>query len=742
LNFKTFGIQNVKPSTEPTKAPDVINHIIVVDCSGSMSGDLPEIRSALKVKILSMVRPDDTLSIIWFSSRGLYGTLLSGFELANLKNLKTAHDAIDRFLKPIGMTGFKEPLEEALKIVPELNQKNGGVASLFFMSDGYENQWQPHEVLTAVKNLGPELASATFVEYGWNANHDLLAKMAESAGGELIFAEGFDAYEADLEQQMTAPKSFGGKKILLDTPNAVFDFAFKVDGSSILTYSITDGKVMVPEGIGQVSYFATTGEATEESAFAALYALSQRGKSEQVFEILGALGDVRLFQKFVNSFSKQDYINFQDAVMEALVDPTKRFLDGKSDNLIPAEDAYCVLNLLEDLSEDGNLVYPLHESFQYKRIGAKREQRDSVVTPEEEQPFLDAIKVAKSIEEKKAANDAYNAFLDSKTQLKFVFKDKNAGFPINGLVLSSERPNVSARFLFEGSIELPKHAFPKLGTSINTKIWRNFTIIRDGILNTKEMPVSLTAETFAKLQTNGLLAGEVYEAGKLYSLSFGHLPVMNRKMVKLGSSTKYFEKVWKLEQLKADAKVFNTFYTEKFERQNEGLKFLYGDEAAVWLKSLGIEDKAFQPRTVKGDTTDEYYAKIIQDSPAGLSNGPAKVSDLMAKLAANKNLTISEWIMLSAYNRYQDFVKSEFFVKAADQDAILRVWLETERKNLLQQTRELEHDLNTQRFSIVVGKARFSDFDIDAEDSAWTKEVGFTKPVSISIKLKDKIEKI
>jgi hypothetical protein len=87
-------------------------------------------------------------------------------------------------------------------------------------------------------------------------------------------------------------------------------------------------------------------------------------------------------------------------------------------------------------------------------------------------------------------------------------------------------------------------------------------------------------------------------------------------------------------------------------------------------------------------------------------------------------------------------VKSEFFVKAADQDAILRVWLETERKNLLQQTRELEHDLNTQRFSIVVGKARFSDFDIDAEDSAWTKEVGFTKPVSISIKLKDKIEKI
>ena len=50
-----------------------VNHIIVIDVSGSMSYDLPEIRKNLKNKISSIVKITDSLSIIWFSGKNEIG---------------------------------------------------------------------------------------------------------------------------------------------------------------------------------------------------------------------------------------------------------------------------------------------------------------------------------------------------------------------------------------------------------------------------------------------------------------------------------------------------------------------------------------------------------------------------------------------------------------------------------------------------------------------------------------------
>ena len=47
-----------------------VNHIIVIDVSGSMSNDLPEIRKNLKNKISNLVKnEDDTISIVCFQVR-------------------------------------------------------------------------------------------------------------------------------------------------------------------------------------------------------------------------------------------------------------------------------------------------------------------------------------------------------------------------------------------------------------------------------------------------------------------------------------------------------------------------------------------------------------------------------------------------------------------------------------------------------------------------------------------------
>ena len=50
------------------------NHIAVIDCSGSMTGDLPRIREQLKKKLPKLLKEGDTLSMVWFSGRGEFSS--------------------------------------------------------------------------------------------------------------------------------------------------------------------------------------------------------------------------------------------------------------------------------------------------------------------------------------------------------------------------------------------------------------------------------------------------------------------------------------------------------------------------------------------------------------------------------------------------------------------------------------------------------------------------------------------
>jgi len=75
LGKRALAIQTLNTSTvEAVPAP--VDHVIVIDVSGSMYSDLPTLRNQLKNKLASLVRDRDTVTIIWFSGRGSYGVLV------------------------------------------------------------------------------------------------------------------------------------------------------------------------------------------------------------------------------------------------------------------------------------------------------------------------------------------------------------------------------------------------------------------------------------------------------------------------------------------------------------------------------------------------------------------------------------------------------------------------------------------------------------------------------------------
>lgn len=686
-------------------SPVPVHHLIAIDISGSMYADLPQLRLHLKNKITMLVGPDDTVSLIWFSGRGQCGTLVEAMKVRGAADLSSLQTAIDRYLVATGLTGFKEPLEQAGAIVDRLKAKApGALFNLFFMTDGYDNQWSEAEILPLCTTLGTKLDSAAVIEYGWCCNRPLLTKMAEALGGALVFSEDFQSYVAAFEGALSGKT----KKVPVRLTHVpVASYAFGLDGEKLLTFTPdADGVVLVPEGLTSLGYFvADKGRSfdylkdVDPLLFASLAPLAQRMQTESVFSVLGALGDVALVNRFSSCFSKEDYSRFQAEVLAAAADPAKRYAAGYDAAAVPKEDAYTVLELLADLSgSEENLFYPYHSAFSYERIGAAREAN---------------------------AED-----------VRFAVADKSKGYPINGLVWNEDRPNVSIRVKVDGVVSLPASRPASVPATVESFIYRAYTIIKDGIVHTRTLPVSLDAATFAKLQANGLLAGETWAAGKVLVLSFPKLPVINRKMVKSTTAQDTFETALELAFLKGAQKVFNDWRDRISPKESKKFIALYGEAGAEYLKSVGVTDySGFNPPGTTVKSGDYYMAKELKIAIKGLSSLP-KVSDVEAAVDAGKKLKLSEYVMAPAIQRLDAFMSSTVYTTAADSKALLATWLEGEQKAITTNTRELIEHLAQRKFAIIVGHTWFSDM-ATLDDNSLELEVPGYGAVPVTATLKD-----
>ncbi|WP_434716008.1 vWA domain-containing protein [Paraburkholderia sp. A3RO-2L] len=716
LGGASLALQKLPVVAKPVPAP--VHHLIAIDISGSMYSDLPELRTHLKNKLATLVGVNDTVSLIWFSGRGQCGTLVEAMKVNGVADLSTLHAAIDRYLVATGLTGFKEPLEMAGTIVDRLKAKApAALFNLFFLTDGYENQSPEKDVLAVCKAIAPKLDTAAIIEYGYYCNRPLLTKMAEILGGKLVFSEDFQSYAVAFEGAMSGST----KKVPVKLDYAPSTgYVFALAGENLLTFTPdADNVVMVPEGLTSVAYF-TDGRPTiaglkeiarkpekfdhtkhtDALIFASLVPLAQRMETDSVFSVLGALGDVALVNTFSSAFSKEDYSRFEAEVLAAAADPAKRYVAGYDPAAVPKEDAYTVLELLSDLSGSAdNLFYPYHSAFAYERIGAARKANDE--------------------------------------EVRFEIEDKSKGYPINGLVWSEDRPNVSVRVRVDGKVLLPSSSRPAgIPAEIESFIYRNYTVIKDGIVHTRKLPVSLTEATFTKLQANGLLAGETWAAGKVFVLEFPKLPVINRKMVKGTTAKDTFKMVVELAHLKGAQKVFNDWRDRISPKESKKYIALYGEAGAEYLKSVGVtEYNGFNPAGTTVKSGDFYMAKELKIAIKGLSSLP-KVLDVENALDSKKKLKISEFVMSDAIKRLDAFMSSDVYTKAADGSALLGTWLEGEQKAIVAKTRELIEQLAQRKFSIVVGHIWFSDMpSLDA--NSLDIEVPGYGPVTVTATLKD-----
>lgn len=736
---------------QPAKVVEIpTNHVVVIDCSGSMSCDLPKIREQLKLKLPKLLADKDTISIIWFSGRGEFGTLLKGEFVSSLKDLNDVNKAIDRWLRPNCLTGFKEPLEEAVRLVTDVQKKNPGVFSLFFMSDGYDNQWSQAEILTAMEKAAGCYASTTIVEYGYYCNRNLMAAMAEKAGAALIFSADFDGYEPTFESVMQKKVS-GAPRIELtlhDTP--VGGFAFAIHGTELITFGCVDGKILVPEDFESVWYLSENPFSVESkidlsemchtlttkstalsvidftifpgvrAIYAAMSLYGQRMLSDVVYSLLRATGDVKLINKFSSCFGKQLYSDFCELTSNIALSGNGMFMEGRDSNKVPKDDAFTVIDLLKLLSEDeGNRILFEHPLFKYSRIGRGRVDSSDLLSEEEQAEvaqLTEAMTKTKVGSEIKKHQARINEILASKKEaLKFVPDPAPNGYSISALKTNEERPNMSILLRKEGTVDLSSRLTKELEgvipATFKTFIWRNYAIVADGLVNVEFLPCKITSQT-ALLLGESNCPSEYMQMdldNHIVTFNLRQIPVINRKMVQAVSARTLFEQEFELTKLRTAQKVFNTYVKDMSPptRGAEGIAALYGEAAATWLKEQGITDGGFNPKVVQAESTDFYMGKEVVVSIKGYSKIPS-VKELKEMVKKGK-VNAPGALMQPFYNEVEAYLNDPT-VKGVVADAAIIKWLEDKAKDTTNQVRRLLFLKAQQVFSIVVGQVWPSEF--------------------------------
>ncbi|MFA5300318.1 MAG: vWA domain-containing protein, partial [Lutibacter sp.] len=331
--FLTTQVIENSVTTEVIKST---NHIVIIDVSGSMSYDLQMIRTQLKNKLSTLMKEGDTISIVWFSGRNDCGILKEEVEVRSLKTLADLNNAIDKWLRPIGLTAFLKPLQLTKQIIERIRvNRPDSVFSLIFLTDGFNNDSPWNEVISTLKSMESELAASTFVEYGYYADSQKLTQMAGVLGGEKISASNFDEYDPIFSRKISTPLMSGKKTVVDITDPYLYDFAFSVsDDGAIILYNIENGKIMVGGDVKEVHFFSPKAIGTEHTPetalYAAIYVLADKLLNDDAEKIFYALGDNFYYQELQKAFGKQKLNAFKSAIKECVADVSKRYPSGKA----------------------------------------------------------------------------------------------------------------------------------------------------------------------------------------------------------------------------------------------------------------------------------------------------------------------------------------------------------------------------------------------------------------------------
>ena len=665
-------IKRINKVTEtPTKN---VNHIICVDCSGSMSSSLPKLREELKNKLSSLIDEKDKLSIIWFSGDGQADYVFDNYKITSAVELSNIKKGIDQYLKPIGATAFAKPLKLALQRVDESFLNN-----LVFMTDGYNNDCPINEVFENLHKIANKFDSSFFIEYGNYVDSQLIQNMAETTGGSVLNARDFESLTVQIE---TGLKALVQPKIEVTDIDA--DYVFGTSNGQFIRYKVENGKALVA-GDTEILFYGEASDNTDELPL--IYGYFELGMNEKVEEILYKRGDVELIETYSKAYGKQKMLSFKEMVADMYFSRRPIFDKGYVADYKVDPNAYNVIEMLNDLSNGENEIYTYHSKFNYSKIGVSR-----IVKSGLDGEIKGMLAEADTVEE---AQD----ILDKAVKPKFIPNDSSGCAKLSTLAFNTERANVNITVSLKGKVvNLPANQWGM--NEYETHITRSYNIIKDGILNVTRMPVTLDGETRAKFDSLGLIVEtlEPVNGKEVVLIDFSELPIINKSMLQSLNASEFTKEYLSLEEQKAAQKVFRYFD----QQMNPPVSITNDEQKDAFLTALGITKNGFNPPSTAAPSTDVYMAPNLECKFAGLSSLPS-IPNAQKKRDENKKLNLADKMIL----KYCDMVNNLISLNAESAGETIRDLT----KKVVSQKRSLEYNIANKTISLILSRGWFKDLE-------------------------------
>lgn len=665
-----------------TEGPSSMNNFFLYDESGSMYSSIKLLCEQMKAKIKELPL-GDTLTLGWFSSEGgEYRFILKGHRLTSPKDYEAIDKIIDQNCTTRGTTCFSEIFKDLEQVIEEVEALNPLPNSLIFFTDGYpvvsDRKKEEENLLNYISKISHKIQSSLLVGYGDYYNKTLMATLADYLGGTLIHNDNLLAFSNRLTSFWSGSREMGPRiEVSLPTCSKVFSLgkdrvvSYDNTKSTLLISPLKEEKTYLyyvtdqPEGslIDLTDELVKGSHPIVQGVYALAYLYSQTTQTDQALELLGSLGEVHLIDMLTNSYTNAEYGEAEASILESMNNPSQRFLKGRNTSYLPQEDAFCLKDVIDLLLQDKEAFFHTNdERFEYKRIG----------------------RVA-------ATKEGYPKFQRNPAQKS----------DLSGLTYHDTRLNLSLRVKIDGHIPLDEQA-PTLGLekTYPTFIWRNYAIVKDGILNVPSLPLSLSKSSFDILQQKGCIDPNIkWKESGVYSVNFKALPIMNRKMAKGKTSALEMANL-ALDELKLEAalKVLKSYKT-KYSEGGKLASLNLTAEQKTYLEKFGLTSNGFNPPSESLPATDFYEAKEFSIKLKGLSSLP-KVEDVLAKMGAKQTkggLLMEPMVKLC---KEQEQAGKEDFLK----------WVEEE---IIAKTKELgrvRDFIQGAKFAILLGKKWFDEF--------------------------------
>jgi hypothetical protein len=636
----------------------------ICDVSGSMGPHVKGVSDDLAQQ-LSNCDAQDILTVLWFSSEGLRGTIIKGAQIGTLRPQIEA--ALRKQMYARNLTCFSESLVDARTVIDDLGAL-GLPWSIMLFSDGFpvvsDYQREIANIFAAIGKLKGVIADATLVGYGDYYNRELLAQMAGALGGTLVHADALPDFSKGMTQHL---KTASASRILVPVNGATSVYGLAT--GKVVVYPVENGQALVsPLEPCVYTYTHEFGKRLKIEAdkllayYAAALQFGQSNNTAVALEILGGLGDVALIDKLASAFTNAEVGSALQAVEAAVFDEKQHFMAGRKQDYLPKRDAFCLIEALGILQNDSEARFWPDNGFVFKRTGVASKPQEG-----------------------------YPVFV----------RDENQSVPVN-LTWHNTRMNVSLQVEYKGSIELGAQTLG-LPATLLCKQFRNYVIIKDGTLNVKALPVSMSRATFLAFVGGKLLpSGARWEAGKIFVLDLTRIPIMNRAMAEGVMAQELV--AWSLTDLKLSArqKVLK-WRREQLDPDKTEVATVYTPEQLTFLRSLGVDHLGrYSPPTIDTESTDWYMAKTFAIKLKGASSLP-KVDDVIARVSAGKALNQAQSAISEAYQWYWQHVAAlDVLDEIASIDTAL---LETKRG-----LGQIRNGIQKAKASVILGNRWFPEF--------------------------------